>query len=99
MLTGRGSWRLDETKHLFYLQEEQEGRSGELQAHEPHLSPWKGHRENPPGIHVVSKNMKVKVIVTSQHRFMGRKSCLTHLMAFYNKVTSLVNELEKGTLK
>lgn len=64
---------MDETKHLFCLQGEQEGRSGELQACELHLSPWKGHRENSPGIHVVSENMKIKVIVTSQDRFIGRK--------------------------
>jgi len=37
--------KMDNSKHHSYLQEVQEGRSGELLAGEPHLGPWKGVRE------------------------------------------------------
>lgn len=51
MATGRGSWRLEERKYQLYLQGQKEGRSGELLASLPHLSPWEADGANHPGKH------------------------------------------------
>ena len=46
MVTGGGSWGQEESKYHSYLQEGQKGRSRELQASQPHLSPWEGDGAN-----------------------------------------------------
>jgi len=48
MEPGRCSGRLEKSKYHSCLQE---GRFGELQARQLHLSLWKSGRENPPGKH------------------------------------------------
>lgn len=42
----RRSQGLEESKSHSYLQEKHEGRSGELQGTQPHLSPWEVSRAN-----------------------------------------------------
>lgn len=39
---------MEENKHHSFLQERTEGRSGELQASQPHVSLWKGDSANLP---------------------------------------------------
>lgn len=44
-------------------------------------------------LEIISKHIKGKKVIESvQHGFMKGKSCLTDLMAFYNKVISLMDE-------
>ena len=51
MVTGRGSGRLEESKCHSYLQKRQEGRHGDIQTDQPHLSIWEGAGDNPPEKH------------------------------------------------
>ncbi|PKU45385.1 rna-directed dna polymerase from mobile element jockey- hypothetical protein [Limosa lapponica baueri] len=84
----RGS---EESKCQRYLQERQEERTREAQAGPALLSLQKMMEQLV--LETISRNMMdKKVIKSSQHGFMKGKSCLTNLIAFSNKVTSLVDE-------
>lgn len=89
MVIGRHVWGLEEGKCHFYSPEGQK-RSRELQTGDPLLHPWKGDG-NSPGNHFQTMKDK-KVIGSRWHGFMKRKSCLTNLIAFYDKMTSSVDE-------
>lgn len=43
-------------------------------------------------LETISKEMKAKVIGSSQHGFSKGKSCLINLIAFYNEVSGAVEE-------
>jgi len=51
MVIMRSAQRLEESKSHSYSQEGQKGRSGELQAVQPHLDPWEGDGAANPGNH------------------------------------------------
>lgn len=72
------------------LQEWPEGGSGELQACQPDLGSWEGHRADCPECHMQDN----RGIRPSQHRFRKHRSCLANLISFDNKVTYLVGEGE-----
>jgi len=91
MSTGGDYWGLEGSKCHSCLQERQEGGCGELQADQPHLSPWEGHGAN--HMEAVAKLFKGKKITgSSKHGFMKGNWCLTNLIALYNKMTCSMNE-------
>lgn len=79
LVTGWRAQRLGENTFQSDHQEEQEGRSRELQADHLHLNPLKGNKEDNTGnisIHVKDKNF----IRSSQHECTKGKSCLINLI-------------------
>lgn len=91
MATQRDFWGLAESKHLSCLQENQEAGCQELEAGQHHLSTQESDRTSN-----TRKNSKYakekKAIETSQHWFMNSKLHLSHLIVFYNVMSSLVDE-------
>lgn len=87
---GRETWRQGENKYHSYSRGE-ERRFGELQAVQPHLSPWEDDGENP--LEIFFKNMKDKEQLGIISMDLWRaKSCLTNLIDYYNDVNSSVHE-------
>lgn len=77
-----GSWGLEESRHDPCCQD---GWSGELQASQPHLSPWKGMEKIL--LETLSKHMKDKKVTGSSHNwFMKEKTNFASLMAFYGEI-------------
>jgi len=84
-------WRKADVIPVF--RESQEGGPRELQASQPHLSPWEGDGAVNSGNHFPDTFHKdTKVIRSSQHGFTKGMSCLTRLINFYGKMTGLVDE-------
>lgn len=77
-----GSWGLQERGHHPCLQERW---SAELQASQPHLSPWEGDGENPPG-NPLQTYEEQEVIGSSHNWFMKEKTYCVSLMAFYGEI-------------
>ena len=88
MMMGQSSWGLEESKGHIYLQE---GGSRELQASQPHFSPWEG--DGGKNLEAICKHLKDKKVIWScQCGFMKVKSCLTNLIAFWDEI----NEVHLG---
>lgn len=64
-----------------------------ITANQPHINPWKSMEHfilEAISLHIDDKNM----IRNSQHGFTKGKSCLTHLVTFYEEATSWMGERE-----
>lgn len=94
MATGKDSWRVEERKCYFCLQEWPSETSRVLQAEQLHHNLWEDKGATNPRSHF-SKQVKHNMIVrNSQHGFTKRKPCLTNLITFHNvdDVTVLMDD-------
>lgn len=84
LTVGDSSWRLEDSKYVSYLQQQQE-RILELQTSQPPLGPWKGDWEII--LESVPKHMRGKKVIGIVSLGFKRQ-----IIAFYNEVTSLLDD-------
>ncbi|KAK4829066.1 hypothetical protein QYF61_002010 [Mycteria americana] len=89
MVIGEGSLRAREKKYYSNLQEGQEGGPRKLLVGQPHLNALEGDEANPPGKHFKT--------YARQEGTQGI-SCLVNLTAFYEKITSSVDNVRTADI-